>query len=102
MLISLLLAKDFQIIGGGKISKQLNEKITQLISKLIANKLYLHTKNTYLVMWMSILGNEHSVGFASAGETKYLDPSVSFRGSSTDFFGYGIAFYNGLWAYAGW
>ncbi|XP_038059916.1 b(0,+)-type amino acid transporter 1-like [Patiria miniata] len=36
------------------------------------------------------------------GHTEYLDPSVSFEGSTTQFLGYGLAFYNGLWAYAGW
>ncbi|XP_038059587.1 b(0,+)-type amino acid transporter 1-like [Patiria miniata] len=36
------------------------------------------------------------------GQTEYLDPSVSFEGSSTQFLGYGLAFYYGFWAYGGW
>ncbi|XP_071959569.1 b(0,+)-type amino acid transporter 1-like [Antedon mediterranea] len=36
------------------------------------------------------------------GNTEYLDPSVSFKGSETSPFAYGIAFYQGLWAYEGW
>ncbi|PIK41478.1 putative b(0,+)-type amino acid transporter 1 isoform X2 [Apostichopus japonicus] len=36
------------------------------------------------------------------GHTEYISPSVSFDGSSTRIFAYGIAFYQGLWAYDGW
>ncbi|XP_022082435.1 b(0,+)-type amino acid transporter 1-like isoform X2 [Acanthaster planci] len=44
------------------------------------------------------------VGFVKLiqGEVRYLSPSVSFTGSSTNVFAYGIAFYQGLWAYDGW
>ncbi|XP_033119740.1 b(0,+)-type amino acid transporter 1-like [Anneissia japonica] len=36
------------------------------------------------------------------GYTEHLDPSISFEGSSTRIFAYGIAFYQGLWAYDSW
>ncbi|XP_038053063.1 b(0,+)-type amino acid transporter 1-like isoform X2 [Patiria miniata] len=36
------------------------------------------------------------------GETRHLDPTVSFEGTSADVFGYGTALYQGLWAFAGW
>ncbi|XP_033119667.1 b(0,+)-type amino acid transporter 1-like [Anneissia japonica] len=36
------------------------------------------------------------------GNTDHIDPSVSFKGSETSAFAYGIAFYQGLWAYEGW
>ncbi|XP_072169482.1 b(0,+)-type amino acid transporter 1-like [Diadema setosum] len=44
------------------------------------------------------------VGFIELGKgnTQYLDPSVSFQGSATNVAAYGIAFYQGLWAYDGW
>ncbi|XP_071824356.1 b(0,+)-type amino acid transporter 1-like [Apostichopus japonicus] len=43
-------------------------------------------------------------GFVKLGQgnTQYLDPSVSFQGSATNVFAYGIAFYQGFWAYEGW
>ncbi|KAJ8041409.1 b(0,+)-type amino acid transporter 1 [Holothuria leucospilota] len=43
-------------------------------------------------------------GFVKLGQgnTEYLDPRVSFKGSSSNVFAYGIAFYQGLWAYDGW
>ncbi|KAJ8041411.1 b(0,+)-type amino acid transporter 1 [Holothuria leucospilota] len=43
-------------------------------------------------------------GFVKLGQgnTEYLDPKVSFQGSSSNVFAYGIAFYQGLWAYDGW
>ncbi|XP_071957373.1 b(0,+)-type amino acid transporter 1-like isoform X2 [Antedon mediterranea] len=44
------------------------------------------------------------VGFVKIcqGNTQYLKLSVSFDGSATDLFAYGVAFYQGLWAYDGW
>ncbi|XP_071824236.1 b(0,+)-type amino acid transporter 1-like [Apostichopus japonicus] len=44
------------------------------------------------------------VGFVELGKgnTEYLDPKTSFKGSSSNVFAYGIAFYQGLWAYDGW
>ncbi|XP_038067086.1 b(0,+)-type amino acid transporter 1-like isoform X6 [Patiria miniata] len=44
------------------------------------------------------------VGFVKLiqGDVRYLTPSTSFQGSSTNVFAYGIAFYQGLWAYDGW
>lgn len=36
------------------------------------------------------------------GYTDYISPSTIFQGSSTKVFAYGIAFYQGLWAYDGW
>ncbi|XP_071959289.1 b(0,+)-type amino acid transporter 1-like [Antedon mediterranea] len=36
------------------------------------------------------------------GHTEHLNTSVSFEGSSTRVFAYGIAFYQGLWAYDSW
>ncbi|XP_071824243.1 b(0,+)-type amino acid transporter 1-like isoform X2 [Apostichopus japonicus] len=36
------------------------------------------------------------------GYTEYISPSTIFQGSSTKVFSYGIAFYQGLWAYDGW
>lgn len=36
------------------------------------------------------------------GYTDYVSPSTIFEGSSTKVFAYGIAFYQGLWAYDGW
>ncbi|XP_033638352.1 b(0,+)-type amino acid transporter 1-like [Asterias rubens] len=35
------------------------------------------------------------------GQHQYLDPSVSFKSSSTDIFGYALAMYQGLWAFSG-
>lgn len=37
-----------------------------------------------------------------AGNTQYLDPKTSFQGSTANVAAYGIAFYQGLWAYDGW
>ncbi|KAJ8041120.1 b(0,+)-type amino acid transporter 1 [Holothuria leucospilota] len=44
------------------------------------------------------------IGFVEMGKgnTEYLDPKQSFKGSSSNVFAYGIAFYQGLWAYDGW
>lgn len=44
------------------------------------------------------------VGFVRMfqGYTEHISPSASFEGSSTQVFAYGIAFYQGLWAYDGW
>ncbi|XP_071824234.1 b(0,+)-type amino acid transporter 1-like isoform X2 [Apostichopus japonicus] len=44
------------------------------------------------------------VGFVELGKgnTEYLNPKTSFKGSSSNVFAYGIAFYQGLWAYDGW
>ncbi|XP_072019859.1 b(0,+)-type amino acid transporter 1-like [Amphiura filiformis] len=36
------------------------------------------------------------------GNTEYIDPRVSFEGSTTNILAYAIAFYQGLWAYDGW
>ncbi|XP_033635937.1 b(0,+)-type amino acid transporter 1-like [Asterias rubens] len=36
------------------------------------------------------------------GETRYLNPSEAFSGTSTDIGGYGTALYHGFWAYSGW
>lgn len=36
------------------------------------------------------------------GKTEYINPKVSFKGSTTNFFAYALAFYDGLWAYDGW
>ena len=37
-----------------------------------------------------------------AGYTEYLDPKVSFEGTSSDVLAYGFAFYQGLFPYDGW
>ncbi|XP_033625641.1 b(0,+)-type amino acid transporter 1-like isoform X1 [Asterias rubens] len=44
------------------------------------------------------------VGFIKLfqGNIQYLTPSTAFAGSSGNVFAYGIAFYQGLWAYDGW
>eukprot|EP00057_Strongylocentrotus_purpuratus_P025154 XP_011679628.1 PREDICTED: b(0,+)-type amino acid transporter 1 isoform X2 [Strongylocentrotus purpuratus] len=44
------------------------------------------------------------VGFIqlAQGNTQYLDPKISFQGSTANVAAYGIAFYQGLWAYDGW
>ncbi|XP_072024459.1 b(0,+)-type amino acid transporter 1-like [Amphiura filiformis] len=44
------------------------------------------------------------VGFVRMcqGHVEYLDPRVTFQGSATNVFAYGLAFYQGLWAYDGW
>ncbi|XP_063951447.1 b(0,+)-type amino acid transporter 1-like isoform X2 [Lytechinus pictus] len=44
------------------------------------------------------------VGFIQLiqGNTQYLDPKISFQGSTANVAAYGIAFYQGLWAYDGW
>lgn len=44
------------------------------------------------------------VGFIQLikGDTEHINPVVSFEGSSPRVFAYGIAFYQGLWAYDGW
>eukprot|EP00057_Strongylocentrotus_purpuratus_P031524 XP_784877.1 PREDICTED: b(0,+)-type amino acid transporter 1 [Strongylocentrotus purpuratus] len=36
------------------------------------------------------------------GNTEYLDPKVSFKGSASNVAAYGLAFYAGLWSYDGW
>ena len=36
------------------------------------------------------------------GNTQHIDPKVSFKGSTGNVFAYGLAFYQGLWAYDGW
>ncbi|XP_038059577.1 b(0,+)-type amino acid transporter 1-like isoform X1 [Patiria miniata] len=36
------------------------------------------------------------------GRTQYLNPEVSFQGSTTQILGYGTALYYGFWAYSGW
>lgn len=43
-------------------------------------------------------------GFVKLGQgnNEYLDPRKSFKGSSSNIFAYGIAFYQGFWAYDGW
>ncbi|XP_033119716.1 b(0,+)-type amino acid transporter 1-like isoform X2 [Anneissia japonica] len=44
------------------------------------------------------------IGFINIckGNTEYLKVSTSFEGSATKLFAYGVAFYQGLWAYDGW
>ncbi|XP_041454136.1 b(0,+)-type amino acid transporter 1-like [Lytechinus variegatus] len=44
------------------------------------------------------------LGFVEIGQgnTEYLDPKESFKGSASNVAAYGLAFYAGLWSYDGW
>lgn len=63
-----------------------------------------YVQNSLTVAKLIALAIIIGVGFIRIcqGYTEHLNPSVSFEGSATNLFSYGIAFYQSLWAYDGW